>query len=45
MSTAKELIRVYMRRRSQSRLPIPSQEEIRRRLGWHLKPASDKRKK
>lgn len=32
----KEQIRAYLQSRQESKTPVPSQEEIRRQLGWNL---------
>jgi hypothetical protein len=34
----KQLVRDYMDRRTHDESPPPSLEEIRRQLGWYLKP-------
>lgn len=36
----KELVRAFIQARAKSRSPLPSQEEIRRQLGWFLKHKS-----
>lgn len=35
---SKEQVRLLMQQRSLSRLPPPTMEEIRRRLGWNMLP-------
>jgi hypothetical protein len=37
----KEQVRAYMARRESARRPPPPPAEIRRELGWGLKPATD----
>jgi hypothetical protein len=36
-SPSKEAVRYYMQSRTQSAEPLPSMEEIRRKLGWYLR--------
>jgi hypothetical protein len=37
----KEQVRAYMARRESARRPPPAPADIRRELGWGLKPAAD----
>lgn len=40
---SKEQVRLHMQQRTLSRLPPPSPDEIRRRLGWFLLPNNRER--